>query len=104
MDSDPTIRLKNKLITLLKSIKAKGGIKGELYKRLYPTGAGSTKFYGLPKIDKVGMPLRSIVSGIGTVTYETSKELTGILKLLVRKSPHHVKNTQDFIEQITAST
>ena len=38
MASDPTMRLKNKLITLLKSIKAKGGIKEELYKRLYPTG------------------------------------------------------------------
>ena len=36
--SDPTMRLKNKLINLLKSIKAKGGIKEDLYKRLYPTG------------------------------------------------------------------
>ena len=100
MASDPTMRLKNKLITLLKSIKAKGGIKEELYKRLYPTGAGSPKFYGLPKIHKVGMPLRTIVSSIGTVTYETFKELARILKPLVGKSPHHVKNTQDFIQQI----
>ena len=99
MASDPTMRLKNKLITLLKSIKAKGDIK-ELYKRLHPTGAGSPKFYGLPKKHKMGMPLRPIVSNIGTVTYETSKELARILKPLVGKSPHHVKNTQDFIQQI----
>ena len=39
--SDPTMRLKNKLITLLKSIKAEGRIKESVYKRLYPTGAGS---------------------------------------------------------------
>ena len=69
--SDPTMRLQNKLITLLKTIKAKGGLKEELYKRLYPTGAGSSMFYGLPKIHKVGMPLRPIVSSIGTVTYQT---------------------------------
>ena len=100
MASDPTMRLKNKLITLLKSIKAKGGIKEELYKRLYPTGEGSPKFYGLPKILKVRMPLRPIVSSIRTVTYEASKELARILKPLVGKSPHHVKNTQDFIQQI----
>ena len=100
MASDPTMRLKNKLITLLKSIKAKGGIKEELYKRLYPTGAGSPKFYGLPKIHKVGIPLRPIVSSIGTVTYQTAKEVARILKPLVGKSPHHVKNTQDFIDQI----
>ena len=66
MASDPTMRLKNKLITLFKSIKAKGGIKEELYKRLYPTGAGSPQFYGLPKIHKEGMPLRPIVSSTGT--------------------------------------
>ena len=98
--SDPTMMLKNKLISMLKSIKAKGGIKEELYRGLYPTGAGSPKFYGLPKIHKMGMQLRPIVSSIGTVTYQTSKEVARILKPLVGRSPHHVKNTQDFIDQI----
>ena len=94
------MRLKNKMISILKSIKSEGGIAEELYKRLYPTGAGSPKFYGLPKIHKPGIPLRPIVSSIGTVTYQTSKEVARILKPLVGKSPHHVKNTQDFIDQI----
>ena len=71
-----------------------------LYKRLYPTGAESPKVYGLPKIHKEGIPLRSIVSSIGAVSYETSKELARILKPLVGKSPYHVHNTQDFIQQI----
>ena len=98
--SDPTTKYKNKLISLLKAIKTDGGMSEALYKRLYPTGAGSPKFYGLPKIHKEGIPLRPIVSSIGAVSYETSKELTRILKPLVGKSPHHVYNTQDFIEQI----
>ena len=72
-----------------------------LYRRLYPTGAESPKFYGLPKIHKVGIPLRPIVSSIGAVSYETSKELARILcGNLVWKSPYHVHNTQDFIQQI----
>ena len=71
-----------------------------MYKSLYPTGAGSPKFYGLPKIHKPGMPLRPIVSSIGAVTYQTSKEVARILKALVGKSEHHVKNTQDSIESI----
>ena len=50
LTADPTIRLKTKMINLLKTIKSRGGISEELYKRLYPTGAGSSKFYGLPKI------------------------------------------------------
>ena len=91
--SDPTMKLKNKMISMLKSIKAKGGMSEDIYKRLYPTGAGSPKFYGLPKIHKLEMPLRPIVSSIGTVTYQTSKEVARILKPLVGRSPHHVKNT-----------
>ena len=73
LTSDPTMRLKNKMINLLKTIKAKGGLSEEMYRRLYPTGAGSPKFYGLSKIHKPGMPLRPIVSSIGAVTYQTSK-------------------------------
>ena len=46
------------------------------------------------------MPLRPIISSIGSVTYETPKELAGILKPLVGRSPHHVQNTKDFIHSI----
>ena len=75
-----------------------GFLKSE--KRLYPTGAESPKFYGLPKIHKQGTPLRPIVSSIGAVTYQTSKELSRILKPLVGKSPDHIHNNQDFLEHL----
>ena len=97
--TDPASRYKKKLINMLKSIKAKGGISEATYKRLYPTGAGSPKFYGLPKIHKEGMPLRPIVSSIGAVNYATSKELSRILKSLVGRSPYHAQKTQNFIQQ-----
>ena len=97
---DPTSRQKTKLINLLQNIKAEGGISEEAYKRMYPTGAGSPKFYGLPKIHKLGIPLRPIVSGTGTVTYSTAKELAKILKPLVGRSAHHVHNTKDFVEDL----
>ena len=76
--NDPTNKLKNRLITLLKKIKTEGGLSEATYKRLYPTGAGSPKFYGLPKIHKQGTPLRPIVSSIGAATYNTAKELSRI--------------------------
>ena len=98
--TDPTSKYKNKLINMLKSIRAEGGISEAVYKKLYPTGAGSPKFYGLPKIHKEGVPLRPIVSSIGAVTYYTSKELARILKPLVGRSPYHIQNSQDFIQQI----
>ena len=100
ISNDPTNKYKNKLINLLKTIKAEGGISDAVYKRHYPTGAGTPKFYGLPKIHKEGMPLRPIVSSIGAASYETSNELARILKPLMGKSPYQVQNSKDFIQQI----
>ena len=100
INSDPTNKHKNKLIGLLKTIKTQGGMNDNLYKRLYPTGANAPKFYGLPKVHKDDTPLRPIVSSVGSVSYETAKELSRILKPLVGKTEHHVKNAKDFIDSI----
>ena len=40
------------------------------------------------------------VTSIGAVTYQTPKEVARILKPLVERLPHHVKNTHDFIDHI----
>ena len=52
---------------------------------------------------KEDTPLRPIVSSIGSATsatYETAKELSRILRPLVGRSTHHVRNNQDFIQSI----
>ena len=92
--ADPTNKQKNRLINILKNIKAEGGLNEETYRRLYPTGAVSPKLYGLLKVHKPGIPLRPIVSSTGTATYNTAKELSRILKPLVGSSIHHVHNTK----------
>ena len=61
LKTDPTNRMKTKLINLLKKIKSEGGINDIQYKKMYPTGAVPPNFYGLPKIHKRGIPLRPIV-------------------------------------------
>ena len=100
LKTDSTSKMKSKMINLLKKIKTEGGIDDILYKKLYPTGAVAPKFYGLPKIHKSGIPLAPIVSSRGSISYEVAKELARILKPLVGSSPHHIKNSGDFIEQI----
>ena len=100
LKTDPTNKYKNKLVGLLKTIKAEGGIDDITYKRLYPTGAVLPKYYVLPKVHKPGMPLRPIISSIGSVTHSTAKELARIIKALVGGSQHHVKNNMDFIQSI----
>ena len=87
----PTSYLKNKLMILLKDIKQTGDLSTNKYKQLYPTSAVAPKFYGLPKIHKVGTPLRPILSSRGSITYGVAKELAHTFKSLLGKSPHHLK-------------
>ena len=44
LQTNPTTKFKNKLISILKSIKSEGGIDENTYKRLYPTGATPPKY------------------------------------------------------------
>ena len=86
--------MKTKLISLLKKSKAEGGIEEQLYKKMYPTGAVAPKFH------KRDIPLRPIVSSRDSINYEVAKELSRILRPLVGKSPHHIKNTGGFVQQV----
>ena len=88
--TDPTNRQKNKLIQILKRIKEEGGMSETTNKKIYPTGAGIPKFYGLPKIHKAGVPLRLIVSSRGSVSYNTAKELARSLKPLAGRTTYSV--------------
>ena len=97
--SDPTIKLKNKLINKLKKIKLDTGMDDITYRRMYPTGAVIPKFYGLPKVHKANTP-QPIVSSIGSVTYGVAKELARIIKPLVGSTEHHLNNSKEFIEEI----
>ena len=82
-------------------VKSQTGLENNTYKAMYPMGCRAPKFHGLPK---QGTPLMPIASSCGLVTYGVAKELTNILKTLVRKSPHHINSIQDFVEQVKNET
>ena len=98
--SDPTNKPKNKLINKLRKIKTDTRMDEITYRRMYPMGACVPKFYGLPKIHKKNIPLRPMVSSIGSVTYGVAKEIAKIIKPLVGSTEHHVNNSKEFIEEI----
>ena len=100
IQTDPTSRLKNKLISNLRRIKTATGLQENIYRKMYPTGASPPRFYGLPKIHKKNIPLRPIVSSIGSVAYGLAKVLADIIKPLMGCSEHHVQNSQMFVEEI----
>ena len=58
-----------------------------------------TTFYGLPKVHKVSVPLRPIVSFINSPTYNLSKFLSRILSsLLVNR--YSVRNSKEFVDYV----
>ena len=57
------------------------------------------RFYGLPKVHKVSVPLRPIVSFINSPTYNLSKFLSRILSsLLVNR--YSVPNSKEFVDYV----
>ena len=95
IQNDPTNKLKSKLINILRRTKAATGLQENIYRKMYPTGASPPRFYGLPKIHKKNIPLRPIVSSIGSVAYGVAKVLANIIKPLMGCTEHHVQNSQD---------
>ena len=71
---------------------------------MYPTGAVAHKFYGLPKIHKRDMPLRPVLSSMGSINYEVAIELARIKRPLVGNSPIHIENIGDFVIQMKGIT
>ena len=57
-----------------------------LCKMSYSSDGLSPRFYGLPKIHKVGIPLRPIVSFMNSPTYEVSSYLAKFLSPVVGKT------------------
>ena len=103
LDQDPTSKLESKVQRILRKIKSK--LPENIYKKLYPTGSAPGKFYGNAKIHKLSsndvddLPLRPIVSNIGTATYETGKYLAKLLSPL-SKSDYTINSAKQFVNYI----
>ena len=93
----------------------KKDIGKETYDKIYPSGSNPGKFYGTAKIHKLSeddeksmmnvdkLPLRPIVSNIGTATYKTSQYLANLLTPL-GTSKYTVTSTKEFISKLKKVT
>ena len=94
--------LEQKLRKYLLAIKKKGVISQEVYSKLYPNGSTVCMIYGLPKIHKENLPLRPVLSAIGTHNYNLAKYLTDIITPVSNsKNCYSAKDTFDFISRIS---
>ena len=79
---DPTGKYKRKLVGILQRLKDEKKIDNDQYKLLYPTAENTPRIYCTIKIHKQGYPIRPIVDYMGSIAYQTSKELAEILSPL----------------------
>ena len=89
-------------------LKNKTAIGEEMYTKIYPSGSNPGKFYGTAKVHKVKpeeqdkiekLPLRPIISNIGTATHKIAQYICNLLPPL-SKSKYTVLNTKDFVDNI----
>ena len=91
------LKLEDKLNRLLRVIKDKIGDFN--YNAIYASGSRPGCMYGLPKIHKVGNPLRPIISSIGTFNYNLAKFLVPVLKPLTCNQ-YSVGNSSKFVKEL----
>jgi hypothetical protein len=71
------------------------------YHRILPSGSRAGVMYGLPKIHKKNVPIRPIISSIGTYNYKLAKFLVEILTPLLENNQIILKDTFDFVNKIS---
>ena len=72
----------------------------EVYHRIVPSGSRAGVLYGLPKIHKPDVPVRPIISAVGTYNYKLAKYLVEILSPLI-DDKYILKDTFDFVNKVS---
>jgi hypothetical protein len=94
----PTIRIEKQTASLI----MKSDIPEEIMKRLLLHSSVPPRLYELPKIHKKDMSLRPAVNCITSPIYLLVKHLMGLLNPFVGHSSFHIKNSEAFIQKLSA--
>ena len=104
LSSDPTKTFQRQVQETLLGMKKK--FTKKMYKKLYPSSSRPGLYFGLAKVHKLKgssdvnqLPMRPVISNIGTATYELSKYLAELLRPLT-KSEYSIESTKDFVDRI----
>jgi hypothetical protein len=91
----PTDSVERKTVLLKRS-----RIAEEICQQIRPQGSRPSRLYGLPKTHKPDVPLRPIVSTIGSPSHRLAKHLAGLFNTHTVNSPHHVRNLVKIINTL----
>ena len=89
-----------KVLNEVRDLEKKELIPRDFGAKLKPTASKPPKLYGLPKIHKPHVPLRPIVSCIGSPPYHLAKHVRSLISPLAVHTSSFVRNLQHFVETI----
>ena len=95
----PTLNLENEVTALLKELLNKNIINIRQYTAVRPSGSRPCLLYGLPKIHKVGTPLRPILSASGSAVHGLAQIMVPILAPITTNQ-YTVSNSLVFAEEM----
>ena len=95
-----SIKLEDRLTRILRKLRLSKAIDQETYKQLVPSGSRPGILYGLPKTHKAAVPMRPILSAIGTFNYGLAKYIVKLLAPFTA-SEYCVINSFDFAKEIS---
>ncbi|BHF57190.1 hypothetical protein SprV_0100013100 [Sparganum proliferum] len=99
-DGEPMRKLLTQLDKTLAEMQANKVISKSVRLAVKPTDAAAPRFYGLPKVHKVDVPLRPIVSLRGAPTFNLAKWLFRHLRPLASGAATTVCSATQFLERL----
>ncbi|CAF3533244.1 unnamed protein product [Rotaria socialis] len=96
---DPTIKREKLLNDLLKRLYNEHCITDQFHCIAGATGSYPGRLYGFPKIHKENVPLRPVLSSIGTFNYGLAKAPSQILSTIIEKK-NMIRDSFDFVKEV----
>ena len=98
---DKTTKHEDILRKFLKDLKGKGELSKHNFELIWPIGSQCPRLYGLPKTHKRDIPLRPILSLVGSAQHKLAKFLNFLLEPVTRKfSQYTVQDSFTFVDMI----
>ncbi|XP_037800345.1 uncharacterized protein LOC119595258 [Penaeus monodon] len=92
------LKLEDKLNRIIRPLKTI--LDETIYHSIFSAGSRAGFMYGLPKVHKPGLPLRPIISSIGTFSYNLAKFLVQNIQPLIYNE-YTISNSSNFVNEIS---
>ena len=104
LEFDQKLLIEDHIQAYLKELRGSKEISKDAYADMVPSGSTRPRRYGLPKVHEEGVPLRPILSMIGSPQHALAKWLCGLLKPVEKFYTHRcVKDSFAFADLVKAA-